>query len=233
MPTDTDELASRPESPPRKDANVVKTREYEAQAQARTTAVQKNMSSKNQIWCCLATTLDASSLMLIQHACLNNNGLGLVQEAWQLLQQRSRSDEKTTVISLMRQLARLHFRMNKTFHQYIIRAQELVTHLHHAGEEPSETLFNARILNSLPQRYEHFLVQESFTSAKNFFELRKCLTNFEGSRRQRDDVEKIHHVAMSADNASHQIVTHSSFKSHPRKTFSKPSSSKSPRLCLY
>ena len=112
------------------------------------------------------------------------------------------------------------------------QTQELVTRLHHAGEELSETLFNAMVLNGLPQRYEHFVVQESFNPAENFVELRKRLTNFEESPRQRDDVEEDQHVAMSAKNASHQIGIHSSFKSHPRKTFSKPSSSKGPRLCF-
>ena len=88
------------------------------------------------------------------------------------------------------------------------------------------------VLNGLPQRYEHFVVQESFNPAENCVELRKRLTNFEESRRQRNDVKEDQHVAMSAKNASHQIGIHSSLKSHPRKTFSKPSSSKGPRLCF-
>ena len=104
--------------------------------------------------------------------------------------------------------------------------------MNNAGEEISETLFNAKVLNGLPQRYEHFVVQENFNPAENFVELRKRLTNFEESRRQRDDVEENQHVAMSAKNAPHQIGRHSSFKSHPRKTFSKPSSSKGLRLCF-
>ena len=88
------------------------------------------------------------------------------------------------------------------------------------------------VWNGLPQRYEHFVVQERFNPAENFVALRKRLTNFEESRRQRDDVEQDQHVAMSAKIASHQISIHSSFKPHPRKTFSKPSSSKRPRLCF-
>ena len=229
--TDTVELPDRP-APLREDANDAQTREHEAQTQARATAVQEDESRKNQIWCYLAMTLDASSLMLIRHDCVNSKGLGDGQKAWQLLQQRFRSDETTTVISLMRQLARLQLREDEAIHQYFIRAQELVTRLHHAGEELSETLFNAMVLNGLPQRYEHFVVQESFNPAENFVELRKRLTNFEESRRQRDDVEEDQRVAMSAKNASHQIGIHSSFKSHPRKTFSKPSNSKGPRLCF-
>ena len=164
-------------------------------------------------------TLDASSLMLIRHDCVNSKGLGDGQKAWKLLQQRFRSDETTTVINLMRQFARLQLREDEAIHQYFIRAQELVNRLHHAGEEFSETLFNAMVLNGLPQRYEHFVVQESFNPAENFVELRKRLTNFAESRRQRDDFEEDQHVAMSTKNASHQIGIHSSFKSHPRKIF--------------
>ena len=74
-------------------------------------------------------------------------------------------------------------------------------------------------------------MQESFNPAENFVELRKRLTNFDESRRQRDDGEEDQHVASSAKNASHQLGIHSLFKSHPRKTFSKSCSSKSPRLC--
>ena len=87
-------------------------------------------------------TLDDSSLMLIRHDCVNSKGLGDCQKAWQLLQQRFRSDETTTVINLMRQLARIQLWEDKAIQQYFIRAQKLVTRLHHAGEELSETLFN-------------------------------------------------------------------------------------------
>ena len=219
--TDTIELPDRPAAL-REDANDAQTREHEAQTQARATAVQEDESRNNQIWpiwCYLAMTLDASSLVLIRHDCVNSKGLGDGQKAWQLLQQRLRSDEKTTDISLRRQFAKLQLREDKANQHYFIRAQELVNRLHHAGEEVYETLFNAMMLNGLPQRYEHFVVQESFNHAESFMELRKRLTNFEESHRQRDDVGKDQHVAMSAKIASHQIGIHSSFKSHLRKTF--------------
>ena len=180
----------------------------------------------------MAMTLDASSLILIRHDCVNSKCLRDGQKAWLLLQQRFRSDETTPIISLMRQLGRLQFREDKAIHQYFIRGQEMVTRLHHAGEEFSETLCNAMVLNGLPQRYKHLVVQESFNPAENFKELRKRLTNFEENHRQRVDVEGDQQVAMSAKNASHQIGIHSSFKSHPRKTFSRPSSSKGSRFCF-
>ena len=179
--------------------------------------------------------LDASSLMLIRHDCVNSKGLGDDQKAWQLLQQQFRSDERetTTVMSLMRQLSRLQLREDEAIHHNFIRAQQLFIRLHHAGEELSETLFNEMVLNGLPQRYEHFVVQESFNPEENYVELRKRLTNFDKSLRHRDDVEEDQHVAMLAKNASHQIGIHSSFSSHRWKTYSKPSSSKSPRFVLY
>ena len=96
-------------------------------------------------------TLDANSLMLIRHECVNNKGLGDGKKKGRLLQQRFRSDERTTFISLMRQLAKLKLREDETIHEYFIKAQVLVTRLQHAGEKLSETLFNAMVLNGLPQ----------------------------------------------------------------------------------
>ena len=73
--TDTVELPDRP-SLLTEDANDARTREHEAQTQARATTVQENESRKNQIWCYLAMTLDASSLMLIRNDCVNSKCLG-------------------------------------------------------------------------------------------------------------------------------------------------------------
>ena len=107
--TDTVELLDRP-APFKEDAIDAETQEHEAQTQAKATAVQKDESSKNKIWCYLAMILDASSLMLIRLDCVDSKSLGDGQKACQLLQQRFRSDETTTVISLMRQVARLKLR---------------------------------------------------------------------------------------------------------------------------
>ena len=158
--------------------------------------------------------------MLIRHNRVNSRGLGNGQKTWQLLQQQFRSDKTTTNISLFRWLARLQLHEDEAIHQYFISSQELVARLHHTGEELSVTLFSAMVLKGLLHRYE------------NFVELRKHFINFEESRRQKNDSEEDQHVAMSAKNASHQISIHSSFKTHPRETFSNPVSSKCPRLCF-
>ena len=112
---DTIELLDRPATL-REDVNDAQTREHEPQIQSRATDVQEDESYKNWI-CYLAMKLDASSLMLIPHYCVNNRGLGDCQKPWQLLQQRFRSDETTTVISLMRQIASLQLREDKSIHQ--------------------------------------------------------------------------------------------------------------------
>ena len=106
----------------------------------------------------------------------------------------------------MKQLTGPQFREDESNHRHFFRAKELATCLHHAEEKFSVTLFIAMVLNGLPQRYEHFVVQESFNPLETFVELRKRLTEFEESRRQRDEVEEDQHVATSAKSASHQIV---------------------------
>ena len=49
--------------------------------------------------------VNSTSLMLIRHDCADRKGLG--HKAWGLLQERFRSNETVTVVSVMRQLARL------------------------------------------------------------------------------------------------------------------------------
>ena len=130
--------------------------------------------------------LDASSLRLIWQECVNGKNPDDGQKVSQLHHQRFRSDETTTVNSLMKQLARLQLQDDKDIHQFFIRAQELLNRLHHAGEELSETLFRAMVLNGLLQRYEHFVVQESFNLAEKFVELRRRLSKFKGTAADRE-----------------------------------------------
>ena len=177
MLTDTDELSDSP-TPLSKDGNDAQTREHEALTQAGATAVEENESRKDQIWCYLIIKSDASSQMLIRHNSVNSKGLGDGQKVWKLVQQQFRSDKTTTVESLMRQLPTLQHREDKTIHQYVITAQELVTLLHHAGKELLETLFNLMELKGLPQLYKLFVVQVKYNPAENFVDLRKLLTNF-------------------------------------------------------
>ena len=77
-----------------------------------------------------------------------------------------------------------------------------MSRLTEAGEKISETLFNALVINGLPEKYEHFIVQESFNPAENFTELRKRLQNFDDSRLQRNQTEEKNAIAMHSGNTS-------------------------------
>ena len=137
------------------------------------------------VWCHLALTLDATTLMLMRHDCVGDDGIGDGAKAWKLLQERFQSVETPTVMTLVAQLARLQLEDSEDLDSFFIRGQELLTRLQEAGEAVSETLFNALVLNGLPMRYESFVIQESFNPATNFRELKKRLQNFHESTVQR------------------------------------------------
>ena len=136
---------------------------------------------RNIVWCHLALTLDATTLMLMRHDCVGKDGIGDGAKAWKLLQERFQSVETPTVVTLVAQLARLQLEDAEDLNSFFIRGQELLKRLQEAGEAVSETLFNALVLSRLPMRYESFFIQESFNPATNFTELRKRLQKFHES----------------------------------------------------
>ena len=119
-------------------------------------------------------------------------------------------------------------REDKAIHQNFIRDKELVTRLHHAGDELYETLFNAMVFHNDTR----FLWRRRSSILKRVLWKRGSVSRALRRAADRDDVEELQHIAISAKNAYHHFGIHSSFKSHHRKTFSMPSSSKSPRLCF-
>ena len=62
---------------------------------------------RNNVWCHLALTLDAGTLMLMRHDCVGDSGIEDGAKAWKLLQKRFQSVETPTVVNLVAQLARL------------------------------------------------------------------------------------------------------------------------------
>ena len=80
---------------------------HDAATEACMKAVADIQKRQNTLLCYLAMLLDSTSLMLISHDCVDHKGLGDGRKAWVLLQLRFRSDETVTVVSVMRQLARL------------------------------------------------------------------------------------------------------------------------------
>ena len=118
-----------------------------------------------------------------------------------------RSNEAPTVVRVVEQLARLKLTEGEDIQSFFIRAQELYSRLQQEGEKLTPAIFNALILNGLPEQYEHFIVQESFNPSGDYTELRKRLLNYSIGKRQRLGQSE-GHVAM------------------PNKSFSRASRSK-------
>ena len=62
---------------------------------------------RNNVWCHLALTLDATTLMLMRRGCVGDDHIGDGAKAWKLLQERFQSVVTPTVVTLVAQLARL------------------------------------------------------------------------------------------------------------------------------
>ena len=124
---------------------------------------------QNNLWCHLALTLDATTLTLMRHDCVGDDGIGDEAKAWKLLRERFQSVETPTVVTFVPQLARLQLEDPEDLDSFFIRGQELLARPQEAGEAVSETHFNALVLNGLPMRYENFLMQESSNRNCNEF----------------------------------------------------------------
>ena len=176
-------------APLAEDASNEQKTAWDAKVRERNKQIEEIKERNNTVWCHIALALDNNSLLYIRHDCLSSDGVGDGAKAWRLLQQRYSNVEKPTVVSLVRQISRLQLDENEKLSEYFIRAQELMSQLTEAGENISETLFNALVINGLPEKYEHFIVQESFNPAANFTELRTRLQNYDDSRLQRSQAE--------------------------------------------
>ena len=56
---------------------------------------------RNNVWCHLALTLDATTLMLRRHDCVGDDGIGDGAIAWKLLHERFQSLDTPTVVTLV------------------------------------------------------------------------------------------------------------------------------------
>ena len=153
-PNEPAPLAKGASNDEKKNHNVVKDA-YEKE-------VADIKKKRNNVWCHLALTLDATTLMVMRHDCVGDDGMGDGAKARKLLQERFQSVETPTVVTLVAQLAQLQLEDAEDLDRFFIRGQELLTRLQEAGEAVSETL------NGLPMRYDSFVIQESFNPATNF-----------------------------------------------------------------
>ena len=95
-------------------------------------------------------------------------------------------------------------------------------------EHLSEPLLKAMRINGLPERYEHFEMQESFNPAGSFVEFRKRLMNYEENRIHREYVNDVDCGFTCGDDVQETKPKH---KSSSR--FNAPPKSSSGKLTCY
>ena len=81
------------------------------------------MEKRNNVWCHLALILDATTLMLMRHDCVGDDGIGGGAKAWKHLQETFQSVETPTVVTLVAQLARLLLEDAEDSDSFFIRGQ--------------------------------------------------------------------------------------------------------------
>ena len=86
----------------------------------------------NNVWFHLALTLDATTLMLMRHDCVGDDGIGYEAKAWKPLQEKFQSVETPTVVNLVAQLVGLQLEDAEDLDSFFIRGQELLTRLQEA-----------------------------------------------------------------------------------------------------
>ena len=170
---------------------------WEAAKKTYDDAMAAAKENRNQVWCILALPLDESSLLYIKHDCVGSDGYGDGGKAWQMLNQRYRSIEKPSIVSIMGQLGKLRLSSDESLDDYCIRAQSLYSRLTDAGEQLSGTLFNAMVLNGLSEQYEAFVIQESFNPSGSFAALRLRMRAFADSKVQRS-IDTDNRVALNS-----------------------------------
>ena len=179
--------------------NAYQQAAYDAKMQKRAVLIKQRKDNRNTAWSHLALMLNNTTLMYIKNDCVCSDGYGDGTKARKLLQEKFCSVERTTKVSLVGQLAKLRLESEEDLDDYFVRSQELMTRLSEAGEVITDTLFNALVINALPDSYEHLVVQESFQPAKTFPELRTRLRNYDDSRKARCGERTGHgHIAMQA-----------------------------------
>ena len=86
----------------------------------------RHQVKRNNVWCHLALTLNATTLMLMRHDdCVGYDGIEDGAKALKLLHERFQSVETPTLVTLVAQLARLHLGASEILDNVFIRGQEL------------------------------------------------------------------------------------------------------------
>ena len=117
-----------------------------------------------------------------------------------------RSNEKPTVVSTVSQLARLKMSKGEGIQNFFIRAQKMTSGLQQSGKHSSPAIFDALCLTGLLEKYELFIVDETYNPSGDYTGMRNRLLNFSIWKQQRLK-QSANHVAMPSNAFSRVVVT--------------------------
>ena len=151
---------------------------WDAKVRERNKQIVGIKENNNTVWCDIASALHNNGLLYIRHD--------------------SNSVASTTTKIFKRRKTNCGM---SSLSEYFIRAQELMSRIAEAGLNISETLCNALVINELPEKYERFIVQESFSPA-NVPEIQTRLQSNDDSRLQRSQAKEDSATVMDFGNTS-------------------------------
>ena len=103
---------------------------------------------RNSVCCHLALTLEATTLILMRHDCVGDDGIGDGAKAWKLFQERFPSVETPTVVTLVAQLARLQLEDAEDLDSFFIEDRTCSQGNKKPGKRshrPSSTLWSSMV----------------------------------------------------------------------------------------
>ena len=146
------------------------------QERAREAAIANLDEQRLRVWCEMTQCLDRKTLMLIR--CDKPNGTA----AWNTLGKYYRSTERPRIQKTLTKLTSLRMKSEEALADYFCRAEELQLDLREAGENVSDTMFIAMIMQGLPQEYETVATLLNHGEPKSYTEIKQVLTNFANNR---------------------------------------------------
>ena len=109
-------------------------------------------SLNEQVYAELCQFLDSTSMQLIMRDAKDDG-----KAALKILREHYAGSSKPRVINMWRQLSRLMKNSNETVTEYVLNAEKIATALKAAGENVSDSLLIAMVLDGLPKQFMAFV----------------------------------------------------------------------------
>ena len=132
-------------------------------------------SLNEQVYAELCQFLDSTSMQLIMRDAKDDG-----KEALKILREHYAGSSKPRIITMWRQLSRLTKGPNETVTEYVLKAEQLAAALKAAGENVSDSLLIAMVLDGLPREFMAFVTVVTQTeTVLTFQKFKQQLRSFE------------------------------------------------------